>query len=232
MTAVAERTLNTPAARVACSHCGLDVPSGLVAEGRDLQFCCHGCEAAYSIIHSCGLDKYYAIRERLDAQASAPVKTSDRTYAEMDDPAFHAIHVTKPADSQLRTEFLLSGIHCGACVWLVERLPKLAEGVIEARLNMRRASVDLRWDPSKISLSKIARTLHAIGYPPSPARGSINRHRALAEDRRQLVRIGVAGACFGHVMLLAVCLYAGLFSGMDPAHTRYFRWLSLGFSMI
>ncbi|MBL8761616.1 MAG: heavy metal translocating P-type ATPase [Phycisphaerae bacterium] len=232
MSAVASSTISPPAARVACSHCALDVPNGLVAQGRDLQFCCHGCETAYSIIHSCGLDKYYAIRDRLDAQASAPVTASDRSYAEMDDPAFHAIHVIKHADNQLRTEFLLSGIHCGACVWLVERLPKLAEGVIEARLNMRRASVDLRWDSAKTSLSKIARTLDAIGYPPNPARGSVNRHRLIADDRRQLVSIGVAGACFGNVMLLAICLYAGLFSGMDPAHTRYFRWLSLGFSAI
>lgn len=232
MSVVAESTINPPAARVACSHCGLDVPSGLVAHGRELQFCCHGCETAYSIIHSCGLDRYYAIRDRLDAQASAPVKSTDRSYAEMDDPAFHAIHVTSPVEGQLRTELLLSGIHCGACVWLVERLPKLADGVIEARLNMRRASVDLRWDPAKITLSKIARTLDAIGYPPNPARGSGNRQRLIAEDRRQLARIGVAGACFGNVMLLAVCLYAGLFSGMDPNHTRYFRWLSLGFSVI
>lgn len=232
MSALASSTVEPQAERVACSHCGLDVPRGLVAQGRELQFCCQGCETAYSIIHSCGLDKYYSIRDRLNAQLSSPVKASDRSYAEMDDPAFHAIHVTKAAEHQLRTEFILSGIHCGACVWLVERLPKLADGVIEARLNMRRASVELRWDPARITLSRIARTLDAIGYPPTPERGVINRQRLIAEDRRQLVRIGVAGACFGNVMLLAICLYAGLFSGMDPAHTRYFRWLSLGFSMI
>lgn len=220
------------ASRVACTHCGLDVPPGLVATGQRHQFCCHGCETAYSIIHSCGLDRYYDIRQRLDAQSAAPVALSDRSYAEMDDPAFHAIHVTNLSSGQCRTELLLRGIHCGACVWLVERLPKLAPGVIEARLNMRRASVELRWDAAIIPLSRIARTLDAIGYPASPARGRVGRQQLLGDDRRQLVRIGVAGACFGNVMLLAICLYAGLFTGIDPGHALFFRWLSFGFSAI
>ena len=36
---------------VACDHCALLVPKGLIEEGAELQFCCNGCRVAYEVIH-------------------------------------------------------------------------------------------------------------------------------------------------------------------------------------
>ena len=59
---------------VACSHCALPVPAGLVEDGAELQFCCSGCRMAYEVIRGHGLDGYYDIKRRIDApDEPAPV---------------------------------------------------------------------------------------------------------------------------------------------------------------
>src|SRR5262249_31988086 len=47
------------------------------------------------------------------------------------------------------------------------------------------------------------------------------------EDRALLIKIGVAGAAAGNLMLLAFALYAGLFGGMGHRDTSFFRWASM-----
>lgn len=219
-------------ADVLCTHCRQVVPRGLVKEGSELQFCCHGCDTAYHVIHSCGLDKYYALREAADQAATGPAKTTGRSYAEYDDETFRRLYVRGDRGGVCSTELVLEGVHCAACLWLVERLPRLMPGVLEARLNLRRSLVTVTWRDDQSPLSAIARCLDHIGYPPHPARDVRARQVQAAEDRRQLVRIGVAGACAGNVMLLAICLYAGLFQGIEPWIEQFFRWLSLGITAV
>jgi Cu2+-exporting ATPase len=233
----------TPAAAtrtdVACSHCGLPVPAGLVDRGASEQFCCEGCRTAYAVIHSCGLDKYYALRERLeDREDRAPARSTRARYAEFDDPAFAELYCrpaapdAAPGRGLWSCELFLQGVHCAACVWLVERLPRVCGGVVESRLDLRRGMVRIVWDAGKVNLSRIARALDSLGYPPHPARDASDRDLRRREDRRQLVRVGVAGACAGNVMLLGLALYAGLFDAMEPAYAALFRWASMGISLV
>lgn len=230
-------------ATAACAHCGLPVPPGLVdaALPADRQFCCHGCQTAHDVIHACGLDRYYELLDRSGERRRA-VSTS-RRYAEYDDPTFYRLYVRSaasgaPAESGenqgglLTTELFVDNVHCAACLWLLEKLPRVAPGVVESRVDLRRRAVRLTWDPAQVRLSQAAAALDALGYPPHPVRQSSLREARRAEDRRHLVRLGIAGACSGNVMLLAFALYAGLFDGMEPAYARIFSWLSLGFTML
>lgn len=225
------------AASPACSHCGLPVPAGLVEPGAAEQFCCHGCRTAYEVIRGCGLDRYYALRERTGAEG-APARGTGQRYGEFDDPVFQRLYCREVEVAGeggakcLATELRLEGVHCAACVWLVERLGRVAPGVIESRLDMRRALVRIVWDPGVTSLSRIARALDALGYPPHPARDASAREIRRAEDRRQLIRLAVAGACAGNVMLLALALYAGVFEAMEPAYAHLFRWTSMVISLV
>jgi Cu2+-exporting ATPase len=219
------------AAACRCAHCGLDVPSGLVEAGAERQFCCHGCRTAYSIIHSCGLDRYYSIAGA-EGAAAERVRASSRSFVEFNDPAFRALYITALPGGLASAELYLSGVHCAACVWLVERLPRLAPGVVEARLDFRRAIVRLTWDESRTSLGAVAGVLDSIGYTPHPARDARSRELRRSEDRRQLARLAVAGCCAGNVMLMALAMYAGLFDAMDPGHATLFRWTSMGVTLV
>lgn len=214
----------------ACSHCGLDVPLGLRSDSRAEQFCCTGCETAYSVIHAAGLDRYYAIREKIDGSNSLKNATA-RAFAEFDDPAFASLYCT-PVRGGLAVDLMLEGVHCSACVWLIERLGRVVDGVIESPLDYRRHTTRVVFDPAKVKLSRVAAALDGLGYRPHPARGAKAREIDKADDRKWMVRLGVAGACFGNVMLLFFALYAGAFDGMDPVYARFFRWAAMLISTI
>lgn len=212
---------------VECTHCGLPVPVGLRQEGELRQFCCGGCRAAWELIQSSGLQRYYALPERRDT----PVRPSGRDFREFDHPGFRALYVTRNPAGLAATELYLEGVHCASCVWLVERVPLAIPGVASAELDVTRSLVRLWWDDGATTLSTIARYLDVLGYRPHPHRGLHTDRLRRAEDRKMLWHIGVAAALAGNVMLVAMALYAGWFSGMDAGTERYFRWVSLGLTV-
>ncbi|MFO0838481.1 MAG: heavy metal translocating P-type ATPase [Phycisphaerae bacterium] len=209
-----------------CDHCGLPVPAGLIEPDAEPQFCCAGCRAVYAVIHECGLEQYYRVRQAQPASARAS-RISGRRFDEFDDPAFEALYVGQIENNLRTVELFLDGVHCGACTWLVERLPRVCPGVIESRLDSGRALVRLVWDPSRVRLSQAARALDSLGYSPHAAQHAKAREIHRRDERRMLVRIALAGAAAGNEMLLAFALYAGAASGMEPIYEQFFRWLSM-----
>lgn len=218
---------------IACAHCAEPVPAGLIDRDVFEQFCCHGCRSVFRLIHSCELDRYYRLREQAGEQPK-PVQATGKRYAEYDDPAFATMYVRFIDDRFRSCDLFLQNVHCAACVWLVEKLPKVLPGVIEARLDLRRALVHLTWDHAAVALSQIAHTLDTLGYPPHPPPGARGEQSALRtlEDRQHLIRLGIAGACAGNVMLLALALYAGAFNSVEGSYATFFRWLSMGLSVL
>ena len=153
------------------------------------------------------------------------------TYLEYDAPTFQSLHVREARAGLKSIELYLSGIRCSGCVARVEKLPERVEGVVNVRLDMARSVAKLQWDPNAVDLSRVARELDDMGYPVRPFRGAeLHAHRT-REDRALLLRIGVAGAVAGNVMLIAFALYGGMFSGMDPAHESLLRWISLALAV-
>jgi Cu2+-exporting ATPase len=200
-------------------------------------FCCPGCREAFEVIRACGLDRYYALRDAALTplvSAAEPGRSADprRSFAEFDDPVFRGLHCAQRGDGLWTTDMMLEGVRCAACVWLVERLPRIVPGVAHARLDLRRSTVTLVWDDESIRLSRAAAALGRLGYTPRPARGVSARDAQRREDRRALARLAVAGACAGNVMLLALALYAGAMDAMEPVYREAFRWISMVLSLV
>ncbi|MBD3871410.1 MAG: heavy metal translocating P-type ATPase [Acidobacteria bacterium] len=215
---------------IECSHCSLPVPAGLVEPEAELQFCCNGCRVAYEVIHDHGLDRYYDIKDRIEAP-DQPAQRSGKSFAEFDDPAFHRLYCRSGADGLSTIELYLEGVHCAACVWLVEKLTVVVDGVAEVRLDLGRSLARVTWDRNTTELSSIARFLDSIGYTPHPFRGVEARDMARREERSLLIRIAVAGAIAGNVMLIAFALYGGRFHGITDEYLQLFRWVSLGLAL-
>ncbi len=207
------------------------MPTALVKPDDDLQFCCNGCRTVYAVIQGCGLDRFYRLRDA-DPGKTQPARTTQRAYAEFDDEVFRTLYYRPQPDGATSTEFYLEGVHCAACVWLVEKLPQVLPGVIESRLDMRRAIVEVRWDPQQVKPSRIAATLDSLGYPPHPAKDIRTRQMRREENHRFLIRLGVAAACMGNVMTLAFALYGGVFTGIEAQYSRLFRLASMFFGLI
>ncbi|MFK7959514.1 MAG: heavy metal translocating P-type ATPase [Phycisphaerales bacterium] len=214
-------------ADVACDHCGLPVPPSLVA-ASGASFCCEGCRSVWQVLHGCGLEQYYALRDRAGGapELGSPSLGRAAAHAMFDDEAFAAEHVTVRPDGLHSVELYLVRVHCAACVWLVERLPRVVSGVREARLAIGRQTAVIVWDPTLVPLSDIAAGLDRLGYPPHPARDRQVRDHRRREDRRTLIGIGVAGAIAGNVMLMAFALYGGHLHGMGASHRIIFGVVS------
>ncbi|MDX2060457.1 MAG: heavy metal translocating P-type ATPase [Gemmatimonadales bacterium] len=213
----------TVAAPPSCSHCGLPVPTGEFDPSAERQFCCHGCRTAWDVIHEIGLSAYYRTEDR----RGAPVRPSGRGYEEFDHPAFQRLYARDLAGGLREIDLYLDGVHCASCVWLVERVPLVVPGAVSAELDVPRSLARVRWDPARTTLAAIARFLDQLGYPARAFRGGRADELRRAEDRRMLIRIGVAGALAINVMTVALALYAGWFGAMEASYVRYFRWVSL-----
>ncbi len=233
-----------PPRSVACTHCALPVPRGLIEPGADQQFCCAGCRAAYQVIHGCGLDAYYRLRDTSGGVGEA-LGRSDAVqqgrFTSFDTETFHAAHVRPMQSGLCSVDLRLEGVHCAACVWLIEKLPRVVrsaygedagDGVVEARLSMRQATVRVTWDPTRVKLSAIAQALDTLGYRPHPAKGLSRQAARRNEERKQLMHIGLAGALAGNIMLLAIAQYAGLWGGIERQYDQFFRWLGAGLGAV
>jgi Cu2+-exporting ATPase len=216
---------STPAASgpVACSHCTLPVPPALIEPDAQHQFCCNGCRTVFAVLHEHGLTQYYDLIQ-LEGAKGRRARTTGKTYEELDDPAFLQLYAKPRPDGQWSTELYLEGVHCAACIWLVERMGREVDGVVDARLDIGKQTAELTWDPAKIQLSTIARQLDALGHPAHPFRGAEARDLRRKEERALIARIGVAGAIMANVMLMALALYSGR---MEPEFEAFFRWGSL-----
>jgi len=112
----------------------------------------------YAILHGAGLEQFYELRER-----GEPRRTSARGFEEFDDPAFHEAHTRAVGDELHSVELFLEGIHCSACVWLVERISRVVSGVVEARLDFARSALHVVWDARLTTLGAVARGLDSPG---------------------------------------------------------------------
>jgi P-type Cu2+ transporter len=205
---------------VRCWHCGTPALKPVFArtpEG-DVPTCCAGCAAAVETIHGLGLGDYYCFRG--DQLASIPAEGEELSLALFDLPDLVAPFIDEHADERTLT-LALDGVHCAACVWLIERALKELPGVRAVSLNL--TTLRVRITGTDFSAGQIARRLHDLGYRPRlPVRDS-----QLEEDKRAgrqlLARLLVAGLGSMQAMMYAVALYIGAFNDFEPIWRDFFR---------
>ncbi len=211
--------IDAPAA-VECAHCGLLADAKIMVD--DHAFCCHGCRGAFELIRGWGLDDFYAIRGGGGAMPEQ-FGESDGDFGWLDQPVRLGQSAPRAVgDGLMRSRLRIDGLHCAACVWLLERMPSRVDGWREATVRYDRRTIDIIYDPTVVSLSSIGRTINRLGYRPH----AIGDDEAGSVDdamRSLLVDIAVAGFCAANAMWLAVALYAGDFTGIDGDHARGFR---------
>ncbi|GIV58337.1 MAG: copper-translocating P-type ATPase [Rhodothermaceae bacterium] len=230
MPAVAAHTA-PPAPETACAHCGLPVGPHPVGDGP--YFCCNGCALVYETLQAAGYgETFYRLKAVGGTAPATPAATEidPLVRSEFDSEAFLAKHTRTEDDGTRSADLFLDGVHCAACVWLVERLPYSVDGVVSARLDLPRARLSVRWDPARTRLSAVADWLARVGYAPHPARAAGASGRTEAE-RRLLVKMGVCWALAGNVMLLAFTLYVGLDRSLEVGLAAAARWLSLALAL-
>ncbi len=196
-----------------CAHCGEQM-----APAAASPFCCSGCAAAYRLVGELGLGRYYE-RRRLEAGTRLP-RPPDEADADL------AAYATVAADGTSSLQLLIDGLHCPACVWLIETALQRQPGVIEARVNLTTRRLHLRWRGGADDVARLAGMVQRLGYRVVPYDGPRVAAVAASEERSLLRALAVAAFAAGNVMLLSVAVWAGLTSDMGQATRDLLHWVS------
>ncbi|MEE2023744.1 heavy metal translocating P-type ATPase [Alkalimonas mucilaginosa] len=213
-----------------CFHCHEPVLTGqqfvLPFEGEPRSFCCAGCQAVADTIIQQGLADYYRFRTEPATKADAMPADLAAELASYDSPDVLA-DLSSIEGERSKIELSISGISCAACAWLIERRLKQLPGIASISVNSGTQRAQIEWLPEQLKLSHILQDIARLGYQASPFAADQEEKTHKAELSRYLKRLAVSGILSMQVMMLAIALYFGEWTGIDPEHQDYLRWISL-----
>ncbi len=197
----------SPTVEVQCYHCGADCEDHVIVRD-DKPFCCEGCRTVYELLQENQLCNYYDLTQN-------PGVSPDKNYyagkyAYLDLPEVHDKIIDFTDGRQTHVNWFFPQMHCSSCVYLLENLHRLHEGVISSLVNFPEKKARIVIDEQKISLSKLAELLTYIGYEPYISLQDIEAQKAPKTNRTRLYKIGIAGFAFGNVMMMSFPDYFGL----------------------
>lgn len=217
---------------VICYHCGLPVDGPVRyrvrVAGEDRPMCCAGCAAVAEAISGGGLEAFYAHR---DALPDAAPEGAGRDLSVYDLPEVQADFVrtvSHPACNDAREALLIiEGIRCAACVWLNEQHVGRLPGVLTLEINYATRRARVVWDPARVQLSAILRSVTDIGYEAWPNDRAHAESVARSERRDALWRLAVAGLGMMQVMMYAWPEYTAGDAELPGSIAALMRWASL-----
>jgi len=187
--------------------------------GEQHEFCCFACQTVCQTIYDSGLESFYQKTPEGEALSPPPELSPEISAYDLDEVQSDYVDT----DGDLRTiNLLVEGIHCAACVWLIEHSLAKQRGVVTAEVNLTSKRLRLKWNNSLSSLSTILKALGDIGYAavpfdPDTAEGALaRRHRSL------LYRMAFAGFAMMNLMWISIALYSGADEG---EFKNWFHWI-------
>ena len=225
--APADAVANPAAPAEGCFHCGLPLPDNMVfeqvIEGEAQRFCCPACQMVCSAIFEAGLEGFYD--RTPDGAPLAPPPEAPKDLALYDLDEVQAEFVDELARER-EINLLVEGIHCAACVWLIERSLGQLPGVLKVAVNLSGRRLTVRWDNDQVKLSQILAHLSHIGYAAVPYDPEVAEGRLKRQNRSMLFRMAFAGFSMMNLMWVSIALY----SGADEGEFRnLFHWV--GFAL-
>jgi len=202
-----------------CAHCGAPIADSAVTDTDAPAFCCKGCAGAYALVQRLGFGRYYARRSLDRSQRLLKPEEEDLS---LDTSA----HVVEGADGLSRLTLMIDGIHCAACVWLIESVLARAPEIVQARVNLTTRRLALAWRGPASDADRLLAPVRALGYRLVPFDARRLDDAEAARDRALLRAMAVAGFAAGNIMLLSVSVWAGHAEGMGPATRGLLHWVS------
>ncbi|MDG1752229.1 MAG: heavy metal translocating P-type ATPase [Thalassotalea sp.] len=213
-----------------CFHCGEPVPKGISLfvqiDNTEQPMCCIGCQAVAQTIVDNSLTDYYRFRTEPAVKSEALVPEQLKRTTLLDDKSLQDEFAF--SDGHFKETILtVEGISCAACAWLIEmQLSKLV-GLISINVNATTQRATIKWDEKSQKLSSILIAIDNIGYKALPFKASNVEKANQKQSKTFIKRLGISGILMMQVMMIAVGLYFGAFSGMSVHHNAYLRYISL-----
>lgn len=221
---------NPPIIETKCYHCGDICPADQLVRAENKDFCCEGCKQVYLLLNENNLCVYYDFESNPGIKAKGKFVGDRFAYLEDTQIASKLVQFNSP--TQTNVSFSLPQMHCSSCIYLLENLHRLHEGIIKSQTNFQRKEVFVVFDPRQISLRKLVELLSFIGYEPHISLESADpEKKKVGFNRKRIYKIGVAGFCFSNIMMLSFPEYFS--SGNIEQHglKEVFSWLNLTLSL-
>lgn len=191
-----ERAAAGAARALDCLHCGEPAAPGE-------RFCCLGCRGVHRLLHARGLSRFYELRGSR-GQTPPAVGRRDRKWLEPWESR------VREADGACRVDLDVQGIHCSACVWLLEELFDREPDGVSIVVNPSLGKATLHVRPG-FALGGFVEDVEQLGYLLGPP---LESDHARSDDL--MIRTGICLALAANSMIFAAAMYFGLDEG--PVH--------------
>lgn len=210
-----------------CFHCSLPIPPDetVTAEiGSELQrFCCTGCKTVCQAIYEAGLEGFYQRTPEDACLAPPPDIPKELTLYDLDE--VQGEFVGELGETR-EIHLLIEGIHCAACVWLIEHTLSGIPGIISAQVNLSGKRLHVKWHNGRLQLSAILQRLGQIGYAAVPYDPELAEGALKRQNRQLLYRMAFAAFGMMNLLWISIALYAGANEG---EFRSLFHWV--GFAL-
>ncbi len=212
------------ASKTACAHCGDPCSDGSVALG-DLHFCCTGCKAVYQLLRDNHLDSFYDIAG--GGGLSLKGRSLSEQFGYLDDELVARRLLDFADGNTSRVTFYVPQMYCSACIWLLENLQRLNPAIMESRVNFPRRRLSVTFRSQDLTLRGLVELLAMLGYTPKLTMGDLDKRSFFQDNRKLILRTGIAGFAFANIMLFSFPDYLATVAALPQEFAAYFGYLSL-----
>ncbi len=207
-----------------CYHCGDPCTSKTISV-YDKNFCCDGCKMVYEILNKVELCDYYDLNKNPGIKQINEVRKDK--FAFLDDEFVRSKLIHFKSKTQSHAIFYLPQMHCSSCIWLLEHLHKVNKGIISSQVNFLKKEVSIVFDHGAISLREAVELLTSIGYEPHISLHDVSDTKIKKYNRSEIFKIGIAGFCFGNIMMFSFPEYFAVGIMEDVALKKLFSFLNV-----
>jgi Cu+-exporting ATPase len=210
---------------VICHHCGEECHDSAIYYDEK-NFCCIGCKTVYEILSDKNLCTYYDLNQHSGVSLKSKNFEGKFDYLGLQEIVDKMLDFKSEHLYKLR--LYLPDVHCSSCVWLLENLQKVKQGVISSKLNFTKKELEIGYNPTQIDLKEIVQLLATLGYEPLISLDNTSKKEPKLSNRL-LKQIAVTGFCAGNIMLLSFPEYfhLDLNNAIDSQYQSFFLYLNV-----
>ncbi len=180
-----------------CYHCGADCGKKPI-EFNNKYFCCNGCKTVYEILNANELTCYYDLES---TPGTIPSDINGKyNYLENEDIIERLLEFNDTETSVV--EFYIPSIHCSSCIWVLENLSKLNQGVTISIVNFPKKLLRITFKNKRTNLKELVELITSIGYEPYISLEDADS-KTNNVDKTLIYQVSIAAFAFGNIMLLS-----------------------------
>lgn len=192
--------------KIFCYHCGNECNDDFI-ELDEKPFCCAGCKTVFEILDKSNLCTYYNIET---FPGISPNLNFGTRFDYLEDSQTIAKLIDFRDDKLTSVTFYIPQMHCSSCIWLLENLFKLNKSVKNSKVDFLKKKLNVQFAHQELTLKQLVELLTSIGYEPQILLDSLEKKSEAHLNKKLYYKIGIAGFCFGNVMLLSFPEYLSL----------------------